>query len=105
LLGPSRVGCEAHLLLGQYEQRSRNARKPRVEPAKISDIAYFLAAAYAHTGYRAKAAEKTAKILCGSPGFTIATLKAKRYSINPEYLRLAEANWYSGLRKAGVLEQ
>ena len=37
--------------------------------------------------------------------WTIATLRAKRYSTNPEYLRLAEAHWYAGLRMAGIAEQ
>jgi hypothetical protein len=69
------------------------------------DMAYFLAAAYVHTGATARATEENAKILRGSPGFTIATLKGKRYSTNPEYMRLAEAHWYSGLRKAGIADQ
>ena len=74
-------------------------------PGEVFDIAYFLAAAYAHTGATARAAEETAKILRRSPGFTIAKLRAKGYSTNPEYTRLAEAHWYTGLRKAGIPEQ
>jgi len=34
------------------------------------------------------------------PGYTIAQLKAKRYSDHPEYLTTAERYWYDGLRKA-----
>ena len=100
-----RVGCEAHLLLGQYEQAIAACEKAAGQAGVDFDIAYFLAAAYAHAGATAKAAEEKAKILRGSPTFTIATLRAKRYSTNPEYMRLAEAHWYSGLRKAGVPEQ
>ena len=100
-----RVGCEAHLLLGQYEQAIAACEKATGQVGVDFDIAYFLAAAYAHTGSRARAAEETAKILRGSPGFTIAKLKSKQYSTNPEYQRLAEAHWYSGLRKAGIPEK
>jgi hypothetical protein len=39
------------------------------------------------------------------PGYTIAQIRAKHYSDVPEYLRMAEANWYSGLRKAGIPER
>jgi hypothetical protein len=53
----------------------------------------------------ARAAEEKARILRGAPGFTIAALRAKQYSTNPEYRRLAEGHWYSGLRKAGIPEQ
>jgi len=39
------------------------------------------------------------------PGYTVAQLKAKRYSDHPEYQKIAERYWYDGLRKAGLLEQ
>jgi len=100
-----RVGCEAHLLLGQYEQAIAACEKAAGLTGDSFDIAYFLAAACAHTGSTARAAEEKAKILRGSPGFTIAKLRAKAYSTNPEYMRLAEAHWYTGLRKAGIPEQ
>jgi hypothetical protein len=51
-----------------------------------------------------RAREEAAKILRRSPGFTIAALRAKHFSTNPEYMRLAEEHWYSGLRKAGIPE-
>jgi class 3 adenylate cyclase/tetratricopeptide (TPR) repeat protein len=100
-----RVGCEAHLLLGQYDQAIAACEKATGQVGVDFDIAYFLAAAYAHTGSTVRASEETAKILRGSPGFTIAKLRAKQYSTNPEYQRLAETHWYSGLRKAGVPEK
>jgi adenylate cyclase len=100
-----RVGCEAHLLLGQYDQAIAACERATGQAGDEFDIAYFLAAAYAHTGATKRAAEEKAKILRGSPGFTIATLRAKQYSTNPEYMRLAEAHWYTGLRKAGIPEQ
>lgn len=101
-----RVGCEAHLLLGQYEQAIAACEKAAgLAAGEDFDIAYFLTAAYAQTGSMARAAQEKAKILRGSPDFTIAALRAKRYSVHPEYMRLAEAHWYTGLRKAGIPEQ
>jgi hypothetical protein len=38
------------------------------------------------------------------PGYTIAALKSTDYSVNPDYIRSAEEQWYSGLRKAGLPE-
>lgn len=38
------------------------------------------------------------------PGYTVAQLRAKRYSDHPEYRRMAEKYWYEGLRKAGFPE-
>src|SRR5205085_1026077 len=91
--GTIRAGCEAHLLLGQYEEAIATCEKAAGRAGEVFDIAYFLAAAYAHTGATARAAEETAKILRRSPGFTIAKLRSKGYSTNPEYMRLAEAHW------------
>jgi hypothetical protein len=63
-----------------------------------------LAAALANPGDTAKASAAKAglRIL---PRLTIAQLRAKRRSENPEYVKLAEQNWYSGLRKAGFPEK
>jgi hypothetical protein len=64
-----------------------------------------LAVAYANHGEMAKAAVAKAEALRTVPGLTIAQLRAKRGSDNPEYLKLAEKYWYEGLRKAGVPEK
>ncbi len=101
----SRVGCEAHLLLGQYDDAIAACEKAAGQTGDDFDIAYFLAAAYSHKGRTERAAQEKAKILRRAPGFTIAALRAKRYSVNPEYMRLAEEHWYSGLRKAGIPEK
>jgi tetratricopeptide (TPR) repeat protein len=100
-----RVACEAHVLLGQYDQAIAACEKAAGRGGDDFDIAYFLTAAYGHRGDTARAAEERAKILGRAPGFTIAVLRGKRYSVNPEYMRLAEAHWYSGLRKAGIPEK
>ncbi len=65
----------------------------------------LLAAAYANHGDMAKAAAAKADALRTVPGYTIAQLRAKRYSEHPEYLKLAEMYRYAGLRKAGIPEQ
>jgi adenylate cyclase len=99
-----RVACEAHLLLGQAEQTIATCEKAAgVYTDWILDL--FLAAAYANHGDMAKAAVSKADALRIVPGYTIAQLRAKRYSDNPEYLKLAEKYWYEGLRKAGFPEQ
>jgi tetratricopeptide (TPR) repeat protein len=100
-----RVGCEAHLLLGQYEDAIAACEKALGQAGEEFDIASFLAAADAHQGATERAAEEKAKISRRSPRFSIATVKAKRYSVHPQYMRLAEAHWYSGLRKAGIPEE
>ena len=53
----------------------------------------------------AKAAAAKTEVLRLGPGYTIATLKANGYSVNPDFLRLAEEHFYSGLRKAGFPER
>jgi hypothetical protein len=35
----------------------------------------------------------------------IAQVQAKHYSDVPEYVKMAEATWYAGLRKAGIPER
>ncbi len=67
-------------------------------------IHLFLAAAYANSGDMDKAAAAKAQILRTVPGCTISQLRAKRYSDHPEYVKLAEENYYPGLRKAGLPE-
>ena len=100
-----RVGCQAHLLLGQYDEAISACEKATGLAGDEFVIARFLAAAYAHKGLTARAAEEKDKILRRSPGFTIAMLRAIQYSTHPDYMRLAEEHWYSGLRKAGIPEK
>lgn len=99
-----RAECEALLLMGRYADAVTACERAAGRSGTDFDIAYFLAAAYAHTGNQKRAAEEAAKILYGAPGFTIAVLRAKGYSTHPDYVRLAEEHWYSGLRKAGIPE-
>jgi adenylate cyclase len=101
---PMRMACEARVLAGQTEPAIAACEKAA---ALWKDwmIDLFLAAAYANHGDMAKAAAAKADVLRTVPGYTIAQLRAKRYSDNPEYLSLAEKYWYEGLRKAGFSEQ
>jgi class 3 adenylate cyclase/TolB-like protein len=96
--------CAAHLLLGQYEQAIAPSEKFRGLSVEDWFFNLFLAAAHAHSGDTAKAAAAKAEVLRRVPGYTIATLKSKGYSLNPDYIRLAEEHLYSGLRKAGFPE-
>ena len=67
-------------------------------------IDVFLVAAYAQAGDTQKAQQAKAEVLGRAPGLTIAALKARRVSANPDYVRLTETNLYSGLQKAGFPE-
>jgi DNA-binding winged helix-turn-helix (wHTH) protein/tetratricopeptide (TPR) repeat protein len=106
--GELRTACHAHILLGQYEQAV--AAGERAKGLGVGDwandvwIAAGLAAAYAYCGDTATAAAAKSDVLRQIPGLTIAGIRAKRFSASPDYLRLAEEHWYSGLRKAGFTE-
>ena len=98
------TACEAQFFAGQTEKAIATCERA----TGIDDywrIHLVLAAAYANHGDMAKAAAAKAEVLRIVPGFTIAQLRAKRLSDNPEYLKLAEQYWYSGLRKAGLPEK
>jgi hypothetical protein len=66
---------------------------------------FFLTVAYAQTGDVAKVKTSEAELLRRRPGFSIAQLNAMGLSDNPVYLKQAETNVISGLRKAGVPEK
>jgi tetratricopeptide (TPR) repeat protein len=102
--GEMRDACEAHLLLGQYEQVIARCEKAKGLRSDDWWVDLFLAAAYAHHGDMAKAAAAKAEVLRLVPGYSITRLKANGYSLNPDFIRLAEEHFYSGLRKAGLPE-
>jgi adenylate cyclase len=109
LLDPSqswslRVACEAHLLLGEADKAIATCER---SSGLDRDFIHhsFLAAAYANTGDIEHARVALRAMLETVPGYTIAQLKAKRYSDHPEYQKLAERYWYDGLRKAGLAEK
>ena len=64
-----------------------------------------LAAAYANRGEIAKAVAARTEVLRSVPGLTIAQLRGKHDSDNPEYLNLTEKYFFEGLRRAGVPEK
>ena len=98
------VACQAHLLLGQPDQAVATCEKaaPR-EPNSLVQL--FLAAAYANHGDLEKAVAAKERVLRTMPGYTVAQLRAKRYSDDPQYLKLAETYLYPGLLKAGFAER
>ena len=96
--------CEAQLFAGQTEQAIATCERATGRE-DYWQVHLVLAAAYANHGDMAKAAAAKAEVLRIVPGLTIAQLRAKRRSDNPEYVKLAEQYWYSGLRKAGFPEK
>ena len=96
-----RTACEAYMLLGQPADAVTACEKAA---ALDTDwiVQLFLAAAYANQGDLSKAKAAKDRALLTVPGYTVAQLRAKRYSEVPEYLQMAEATWYAGLRKAGL---
>lgn len=99
-----RVACEAHVLAG-HASAAVSACEKSIALGYNWIVTVYLIAAYANNGDVAKAAAAKADLLRTVPGYTIAQLRAKRYSDHPDYLILAEKNWYSGLRKAGIEAQ
>jgi hypothetical protein len=63
-----------------------------------------LAVAYANSGDVSKAQRERDLVLRTFPGMTVAHLQSKRAAGQPEYRRLRELYWYSGMRKAGFAE-
>jgi adenylate cyclase len=100
-----RLACEARLLLGQAEEAITACERARGLRQDDLIVGLFLAAAYGNHGDLARAATARADVLRVAPGYTIAQLRAKRYSDHPEYQRLAEEYWYEGLRRAGFPEK
>jgi TolB-like protein/Flp pilus assembly protein TadD len=101
---PLARACEARLLAGQIERAIQACEKA----SGLSNhwgVHLALAAAYGNHGDTAKAAAAKAEVLRTVPRLTIAQLRAKRESDNPEYLQLEEKYLYEGLRKAGFSER
>jgi tetratricopeptide (TPR) repeat protein len=99
-----RIACEVYLFSGQAEQAIATCEKAS-GTSTYWFIYVVLAAAYANNGDMEKAGAAKAEILRIVPDYTIAQLRAKRYSAHLEYQRRAEKYWYGGLRKAGIPEQ
>src|SRR5262249_59898104 len=98
------TGCEAYLLLGEYVPAIATCEKAKGLNREDWMIDVFLVAAYAQADDTQKAQQAKAEVLARAPGLTIAALKARRVSANPDYIRLTETNLYSGLQKAGFPE-
>jgi len=96
-----RTACEAHLLSGQAEEAIATCEKA-MGTNPYWYIHLFLAAAYANHGDVSKAAATAAYVLRTVPNYTISQMRAKPYSDNPEYIKLADKFLYTGLRTAGI---
>jgi len=104
LAWPLRIACEAHLLLGHGDITIATCEKAAALDDVDWTIQSFLAAAYANQGNLPKAVAAKDRLLRTVPDYSIAQLRSKHYSDTPEYMKLAEANWYPGLRKSGIPE-
>jgi serine/threonine protein kinase/tetratricopeptide (TPR) repeat protein len=98
-----RFACEADLLLGRFNDAVSACEKAGGTNADWF-IASYLTAAYANLGDMEKARAAKNALLRTVPGYSIAEVRAKHYSDVPEYVKMAEATWYAGLRKAGIPE-
>ena len=97
------MACWAHLLLGQVDHAVARCEKAApLEPNYLVQL--LLAAAYADRGDLGRAVAAKERVLRTQPGYTVSQLRAKRYSEDPGYLKLAETYWYPGLLKAGFPE-
>jgi adenylate cyclase len=97
------LACEVHLLQGAYADAI--AACERAAAADDDWIIFSqLTAAYAMSGDVTRATQARVKLLQRRPDFTIAGYEAKRFSMNPEYLKLDRMHVIAGLRKAGVPE-
>jgi serine/threonine protein kinase/tetratricopeptide (TPR) repeat protein len=99
-----RVACEAHMLLARNDEAAATCEKAA---GTTTDwfVTSFLAAVYANRGDIDKAIAAKNELLRTVPGYTIGQIRAKHYSDVPEYVKMAEATWYAGLRKAGIPEK
>jgi adenylate cyclase len=96
--------CYALLLLGRFNDAIASCEKS-VAGGDDWWPFLFLTVAYAQTGDAARTASSKAELLRRRPAFTIAQLESMGLSDDPVYLKQADANVVSGLRKAGIPEK
>ena len=97
-------GCRAHLALGHYGEAIAACQKSvALDDWWLPNV--YLVAAYAQVGDTANAATTKAIALRLRPGLSIADLKALWSADGPGSVVSAEAQLWSGLRKASIPEQ
>jgi class 3 adenylate cyclase/tetratricopeptide (TPR) repeat protein len=96
--------CEAQLLLGQFKAAIAACERAKGLSAEDIWADVNLAAAYANLGETDKAEAAKAEVRRRQPELTIAAIR-NGDSLHPDYVRLANQYYYSGLRKAGFPEQ
>jgi tetratricopeptide (TPR) repeat protein len=99
------MACHAHLLLGDARAAIGECEKAIGRDPHVWSAHLFLAAARAQVGELEAARASLAEVERMSPGHTVLRLRSYRYAAHPEYQRLAGANYYPGLVKAGMPEQ
>jgi adenylate cyclase len=96
--------CQAQLLLGAYAMAIAACERAKGLSAEDIWADVNLAAAYANLGEAEKAAAAKAEVQRRQPDLTLAAMKSSD-SLHPDYVRLADQYYYSGLRKAGFPEK
>ena len=101
-----RAECEALLLLGQV-CRGRHGVRESHRPLRRRFRHRILprGSLCTHGKFNPGPTRKPPKSSKARRDSPSPALRAKRYSTHPEYMRLAEEHWYSGLRKAGIPEK
>lgn len=99
------LACRAHLLLGEAREAIATCEKASGLDPGNWNLQLSLVAAYMNAGEPEKARVPKAAVDRIVPGYTIARLRANGFPEHPEYLKLADAYLYTGLRKAGVPER
>lgn len=97
--------CRGNLMLGRYAEAVPACEKIAALDDATWHYQVLLAAASAQNGDMQKAAVARSELLKRQPGFSIAKDKAAPLSTHPDYLKMLEAHYYPGLRKAGIPEK
>ena len=97
--------CRGSLMLGRYAEAVPACEKIAALDDATWHYQVLLAAASAQSGDMQKAAVARSELLKRQPGFSIAKDRAAPLSNHPDYLKMLEAHYYPGLRKAGIPEK
>ncbi len=97
------VIAAAHLYAGRDAEALSWARRAVDARPEYSIPHAWVAAAAANLGDMATARAEIAEFRRLQPDYSLASFKAERYSVSPEFLRQRE-RFYQGLRKAGLAD-